>query len=127
MSYRPQFPTVVPEELEEFEFTHYFDPNNAPGLGATLQAGQELIGIPLPLEADVEYTIRAVEVFTDHENPMGIRFRDGYGNYLSDDYVPVAAYSGAQDAPVGACPVPIEPELRCPPGALILVDLKNLS
>jgi hypothetical protein len=127
VSFRPQFPFETPEGFEDFELVQYFDQFNAAGLSFSLAAGAEILGVPLLLEPNVEYRIRAVQVDITLSDPLGIRFRDPYGNYLSDDFVPVASYSGQSEASVGACPVTLESEIVCPPGGAVLVDLKNLS
>lgn len=127
MSYRPQFPYPTPAGFQDEEFIQFFDSNTVPGLGHVLAAGEELRDIPLLLDPNAEYHIRGIEVATQTEDALGVQFRDGYGHYLSDGYVPAGSYSGQQSADVGALPVPIEAELICPPGAALSVSVKNLS
>jgi hypothetical protein len=127
MSYRPQFPDPTPAGFQDEEFIEFFDVHTVPGLGQVLAAGEELRDIPLLLDPDAEFHIRGIEVATQVEDALGVQFRDGYGNYLSDGYVPAGSYSGQQLADVGALPVPVECEIVCPPGAALSVSIKNLT
>lgn len=127
MSYRPQFPYPTPPGYQDEEFIHFFDAHTVPGLATVLSAGQELRDLPLPLDSETEYHIRAVEVATDTDDALGVQLKDAYGNYLSDGYVPAGVYSGQQLADVGACPVALESEIVCPPGGVLSISIKNLS
>jgi len=127
MSFRPQFPFPTPEGYQDEEFTQSFSSLTVAALSAALGLGEESTGIPLALEPNTAYLVRGIEVSTSSSDPIGVRFADPWGNFLSDGYVPAGGYSGQQLAPVGACPVIFEGEISCPPGGIFTVDLKNLS
>lgn len=127
MSFRPQFPWKTPEGWQDEEFVQYFDPTNTPGLSTSLAAGQSALGIPLLLEPGIEYHIRGIEIASAASDVNGVRLKDPWGNYLSDDFVPAGAYSGGQESAPGGLPVVIEGEIVCPPGGTFTVDIKNLS
>jgi hypothetical protein len=127
VNFRPQFAYPTPEGYEDLEFTQYFDATTIAALGQALAAGQEARGIPLPLDQELEYHIRGIEVSSSADDPQAVRFRDPWGRYLADDYVPAGAYCGGQGSQPGGIPVVFEGEIVCPPGGIVTVDLKNLS
>jgi len=97
------------------DFVYSFDASNTPVLAQTLLPGQSALGVPLLLESDAVYEIRAIEI-TDPTGLALIRLRDGFGNYLEDDWTPSAAFAGV---------VTQEPALVSPAGAALLLDLRN--
>jgi hypothetical protein len=127
---RPQFPFETPDGFEDCDFEYYFDNSNTPALNtSTLAVGQQINGIPLPLQQDAPFYCRAIVI----DNPtaaLGVRFRDSAGNYLSDDFIPVGLVSGmppGQHPPVGPLVVILEPEAPFPKGGVIYVDVKRLA
>jgi hypothetical protein len=126
--YRPQFPFPVPDQFQDKDFVHYFDQTNTPRLNdaLSLAAGATIIGIPLQLQGDAPFNLRAIEI--NGPNNYAVRLRDPYGNYLSDDYIPIPLdYGPEETAGYGSNVVEFEPELKCPAGSVILVDVKRVS
>jgi hypothetical protein len=129
--YRPQFPYPTPEGFQDEEFEYYYDSSNTPALNtANLSVGQIVANIPLPLQQDAPFFWRGL-ILDNPKAAFGVRFRDAAGNYLSDDFVNVGLYSpippGSQHPPVGNAPIAIEPEIPCPLGGVLYVDIKRLN
>ena len=129
MSYRPQFAyPAAPEGWEDQEFEYWFDLSNLPAFQIALLPGQEIPNIVLQLQRDAEFRWRAVQV----SNPgsfLGLRFRTPDGVYLQDDYAPMENFSGFPGAVAGIPggePLALEPEIVCPAGATLLLDVRNL-
>jgi hypothetical protein len=101
-------------DFEEFEYV--FNAQTAPSLGTSLAPGQQLLHIPLQLQSDAPYYWREIIVNAPQQG-LGMRFTDPFGNQLSDGYVPGWVYAGAL----------VEPEILCPAGSVILVDLTNTA
>ena len=78
---------VYPTAPGEQEYRYSFTPYNVPSFVGTLLAGARKENIPLPLDADAPFILRAMQA---HESPYGLamRFRDPWRNYLSDDANP---------------------------------------
>lgn len=130
MSYRPQFATH-PLQLgyQEVDFLYYFDETSVPDLGAAVAPGEQVLKIPLPFEKDAEYVWRAVQI-SGNAAPLAIRFYDPFGNELSSAVIEADRdYSGTVGGlnPVGRLPVMLEPEIVCPAGSVLLLDIANLS
>lgn len=128
MSYRPQFPNSVPSAFQDKDFVHYFDQKNTIQLNnaLSLAVGAYLIGIPLELQADAPFTLRGIKI--NGPSNFAVRFRDPYGNYLSDDWVPIPMDYGPEETSVyGSNVVEFEPQIKCPAGAQLLVDVKRVS
>jgi hypothetical protein len=126
MTYRPQFDYPSPPPgYEDEDFEYVFNDANTPALGVLLASGQTSLSIPLLMQNDApEYLIRAIQV----GNPqalLGIRFRDGFLNPISDpdQFVSSWAFASSQ----GNNGAVTEPELQCPGGAAILIDIANLG
>lgn len=128
MSYRPQFLYSTPEKFKDEDFIHYFDQHNTTQLNnaLSLAAGGTIIGIPLQLETDAPFFWRGLKI--DGPANYAVRLRDPYGNYLTDDYVPLPL-GFSPDAPTvaGSPVIPMEPEVPCPAGSVILVDIKRIN
>jgi len=122
MAYRPQFAYPPPPlGWKDEEFEYYWDGVTIPVL---LQA--PVNQVPLPMQADAEYRIRAFEMSGD-TGMLAVRFYTARSEPLS--FVPVEndlAYSGVVQGsnPVGRLPVPLNDEIVCPPGAALFVDLQ---
>lgn len=123
--YVPQFvypPT--PEGYVDEEFEYYFDSTNTPGLDA-VTPGSQVNRVVLPLQPDCEFIWRAIEI-SGNTGPMCLRFYDPFGNELSavqveNDRSYSAFLQGAN--PIGRLPVPFEPEIACPKGGFLEVDI----
>ena len=125
--YRPQFAYPTPSQFEDHDFIHYFDQTNTTQLNNALSiaAGATVLGIPLNLQNDAPFTWRGIKI--NGPSNFAVRFRDPYGNYMSDDFLPLPLdYGPREPASVGSNPVVIE-EVRCPAGSVILVDVKRIS
>lgn len=128
MGYRPQFPYSTPPQFEDKDFIHYFDQTNALQLknALALAAGQTILAIPLQLETDAPFFWRAIQI----KGPanFAIRLRDPYGNYLTDDYVPLPLGDAGEETSVfGGLPVILNPEVQCPAGSVLLLDIKRIN
>ena len=126
--YRPQFPNSVPPGYQDKEFVHYFDQTNTPQLNnaLSLAAGATLLQIPLQLQGDAPFTLRGIVV--NGPGNFALRFKDPYGNYLSDDFIPIPLRDGLEETSVfGQNVVEFEPEIPCPLGSIVFVDVKRIS
>jgi hypothetical protein len=129
MAYRPQY--AYPDSLEGFteeDFVYYFDATNTPILNQ-IPVNTPLSRIPLQLQADAPFRLRAVQVSGNVGNLL-LRFWDSFGNPLSQVLVEAdRSYSGSEQGaqPIGRLPVVFEPEVPCPAGAVLLVDLELIS
>lgn len=122
--YRPQFAYETPQGFEDEPFEYWFDKNTVAALGSKLTSGQQLTDIPLQLDPDADFYWRAIKI-TASSNDFYIRFRDPYGNYLSD-YIPGYNYVGSPtvaQAPFGSTPVVLDSEIECPAGTIIFVEI----
>lgn len=165
MIYRPQSAYKTPDGYRDEPFDYYFDElspqlinilnvqaSSVPYVTA-LTVGSQITGIPFQLDPDAEFHWKSTVVgirnqdFTSgagapsngsDASTIVLRWRDPYGNYLSNDYEPVGWY--ASDAPmvfnnslstnsvispygsVGPSRV-WEPEVFCPAGSTVLLDL----
>ena len=129
MIYRPQFAYPTPRGYRDEQFHYAFDLSNVPQLAKTsIAAGAFLQNIPLPLQQDAAFLWNSITVSGANSADPVIagRFRDPYGNYLSDDFVPFDLYCHPAGGPViGTLDCPWEPAIECPAGAIIWLDLKN--
>jgi len=122
MPYRPQFAYPTPPGFTDEEFVYSFDRSNTPSLTPGLLPGQSFLNVPLQLEKDVEYRIRSIEVI-DPSGVLGVRFRDAFGTHLTYGGVWVPAGVFTKSGPGLA----LEPELFCPAGSSLMVDVTNLA
>jgi hypothetical protein len=128
MPYRPQYETAeTPPGYEDEEFVYVFNPDNTPALGVLLSPGQSSLNIPLALQADAsEHIIRSIQIGNPQSN-LGVRFRDPFDNYITEsgpgEFVPSFSFS----SPNGDSGSVLEPEIPCPPGAVILIDIANVG
>ena len=128
--YRPQaaYPPAPPGWQDE-EFEYYFDVSSLPAFQIALTPGQEITGVVLKLQPDAEFHWRGLEVWNP-KGVLGLLFRTPDGEYIQADYVTEPTFWGfpaASGGIPGGGPVAIEPEIVCPAGAALLLDLKNLS
>ena len=131
MVYRPQYAYPTPPGYRDEQFHYGFDQSNTPALNiGNLAAAALSQNIPLPLQQDAAFIWRAVTIsginLTDPK--VSVRFRDPYGNYLSDDFVLIDLYMrGPGLAVVGDYCIALEPAVECPAGAIIWLDIKNTT
>jgi hypothetical protein len=125
MPYVPQYVTPpTPLGFKDEEFEYYFSSVNTLGL-APLLAGQSVNRIPLQLQPDAEFIWRAIQL-SGNTGPLCIRFYDPFGRELSAVTVEAdTAYNATLQAenPVGRLPVVFEPEIRCPAGGFLEIDI----
>jgi len=134
--YRPQFAYATPDGCRDDEFTYFFDGSNTPLLNQDV-SGLTLRNIPLVLEQDAPFFWRGIKV--DYiVGPGGgpaipdlaVKFQDCYQNDLSDGLIPVTQYAYPSNpvhfnsADYTGAPTPLDPEIYCPPGGYILLDLQ---
>jgi hypothetical protein len=123
MSYRPQFAFEPPPPgWEDVDFEYVFSPENTPAMNVPLFPGDTLLNVVLPLEPDAEYRVRSIEFIDPSLGGLGVRFRDAYGVLLS----PLPGFVRSSSYTRTGAAVPLEPELVCPAGSVLQVDLKNL-
>jgi hypothetical protein len=123
MNYRPQLAFEPPPPgWQDVDFEYVFDALNTPAMNVPLFPGDTLLNVSLPLETDGEYRVRSIEVIDPSLGSLGVRFRDSDGVLLSpgSGFVRSGAYTRSGAA------VPLEPELVCPSGSHLTVDLANL-
>lgn len=114
MNYVPQFQFSTPPGFRDEEYAHYFDFSNTPALVTALPATSEIAGgIPLKLDSDAPFYLGGF--FVQGSLGMLARFKDPFGNFLSDDYLPIEDYEGAI----------IDPGILCAPGGIVFLYLKN--
>jgi hypothetical protein len=126
VSYRPQsaYPDP-PEGWKEEDFVYYFDQTNCPAL-ALIPYNQPISRIVLQLEHDAPFKLRAIQI-SGNAASMFMRLYDPYDNPLSQVLVEAdRAYAGNENgpAPIGRLPVVLEPEIPCPAGGYLQVDLE---
>jgi hypothetical protein len=90
--YRPQFAfPAAPEGFTWQPCLYGFDQSNLPALGnLTLATGQESIHIPLRLDDDAPFILRAIKLANSGFNVL---LYDPWGNQLMDDYVRPSLYA----------------------------------
>ena len=129
MSYRPQYAHPEPPEgMVEEDFVYYFDQTNLPVLG-TISTNTPLSKIVLQLQADAPFKLRAVQISGNVGN-LYMRLYDAHDNQLSQVLVEAdRSYSGTLNGPqpIGRLPVVLEPEIPCPAGGFLMIDLELVS
>lgn len=127
--YRPPFAHQTPAGYEDRDFVYYFDATNTQALNnAAFAAGAILMDVGLPLQSDAPFAWRGVKVqgLGGADPAVAIQFKDCFGNYQSSDFVPIDLYRKPAGISVwGFVPVPQEPDIFMPAGAVIKVNLKN--
>jgi hypothetical protein len=114
MNYVPQFQVATPAGFRDEEYAFYFDFSNTPSLVTALPALSEIAGgIPLKLDSDAPFYLGGF--FVQGTDGMLARLKDPFGNFLSDDYVPIEDLIG----------LVIEPGILCAPGGIVFLYLKN--
>ena len=124
--YRPQRAIITPPGYRDELFAY-------PILGAQfglVPSQQQITSIPIPMDRDYPFYLCGVAYGTDLLSPIGLRFRDAWGTYLSDDYCTATlyAYPVNTGGAFGGGFIPVfEPPILMPAGSIPLVDLKNMS
>jgi hypothetical protein len=131
--YRPQFAYSTLPGCKDEDFVYFFDGSNTPFLNQSV-SGLSIPYIPLILDQDAPFYWRGLKIdmrTTDAVPPnVNVKLRDCYQNDLSDGLVPATQYGFPQN-PVTfngqnytGAPAPLEPEIYCPRGGVILFFLE---
>lgn len=134
--YRPQFAYSTLPGCKDEDFPYFFDGSNTPFLNRSI-SGLSIPNIPLILDQDAPFYWRGLKIdmrTTGAVPPnVNVKLRDCYQNDLSDGLVPATQYGFPQN-PVTfngqnytGAPVPLEPEIYCPRGGVILLFLSAPS
>lgn len=126
--YRPQFPYPVDRGFYDRDFDHYFDATNTPLLNnATLAAGGLIQNVPLTLQSDAPFFLRGIQVkgINGADPVVSVQFKDPSENYLSDDFVPLDLAYSPNGTALYFLNIVVEPEIRCPGGAVLWVNIQN--
>jgi hypothetical protein len=130
--YRPQFAYATPDGYQDQDFSYSFDNTNTtllngvPLANGQIASGVNILNIVLPLQPDEVFLWRGWKVISSVNGlmPLYIQWRDPSGNYLSLCPVPILHIATPSGAPVwGTSVVPIEPEIACPAGSNVLVNI----
>ena len=150
MMYRPQFAYSTLPGCKDEDFVYFFDGSNTPFLNQSISA-LSIPYIPLILDQDAPFYWRGIKIDmrTHGHGPtapgglhprgswpgavppnVNVKLRDCYQNDLSDGLVPATQYGFPQN-PVTfngqnytGAPVPLEPEIYCPRGGVILFSFE---
>lgn len=129
MPYRPQFAyDPPPEGYAEEDFVYYFDSTNTPALNQ-VPVNEPLSRIALQMQADAEFRLRAIQI-SGNVGQLLMRLWDPFGNQFSQVMIEAdRAYGGSEQGPqpIGRLPVVVEPEIPCPAGGLLLIDLEVIN
>jgi hypothetical protein len=124
MPFRPQFAYPPPPDgFADDDFNYVYSAQNTPALVQGIAPGQTVLDVSLSLELGAEYHIRSIEVI-DPSGLGGFRFRDASGTLLVENGAFVPSSLGFNPSP--GC-IALEPELVCPAGSALTVDIANLS
>ena len=128
MPYCPQFnypPT--PEGYTDEDFVYVFNSASMQQLGAILQPGQTSLNIPLQLQADgSEFHVREIQI-GNPQVALGVRFRDAQENYINESGAGQFVGSFFYSSPSGDSGAILEPEMVCPSGGAVFIDIVNLT
>jgi hypothetical protein len=135
-NYSPQWSGVPPPPgFQDVPWVFQFD------FPASNGANYPLNNFPLPFDMDADYIVRGIwTTFGDNTGsfPSGCALlgmlRDPWGNRLADDYqalcllgTPTTYAYGFQvqyQTETLGVPAPVEPEIHCPAGSGMVIDLK---
>lgn len=126
VDYRPQWFYPTPRGARDWSFNYFYDLAKAPYGDLAENSLQE--NITLAIETGSKFMWRGVRLNGSYSGlpvTLLVRFFDPLGNALSSDYVPVTQYVNPSGSAAGGLPVPIEPEIECPPGSFISVSFWN--
>lgn len=126
--YRPQFPYPCPSGYEDGDFDHYFDYRNTPLLNNTsLAAATAILNIGLNLQSDQPFLWRGIYVkgINASDPVVSAQFKDPYGNYLSDQFVPLDLSVAPDGTALYFLNIALEPGIACPAGSVVWLNLYN--
>ena len=127
--YRPHFAYPNPPDgWEEEDFVYYFDSTNTPAL-ANLTNNNPVLRIPLQLQSDAPFMLRGIQVSGNLGN-LYVRLWDTNDNPLSQVLQEVdRMYGGSEQGapPIGKLPVVLDPQIPCPAGSFLQIDVVLVS
>jgi hypothetical protein len=152
MSYRPHFPYQTPSGFVDERAIFPFDYRQAQG-ATELPGGSFQLNQTLRIDEDANFMWRGIS--WEYPDPyfflagqVAIRLRDCYGNYLSNDFIPILNYAqgyyilqpwqgdNAAAPPVGpnlvapfsgGMGVAFADEIFCPASGILQVDILGLN
>ena len=128
--YRPQFAYPTPDGFVDEDFDHYYDNLSVPLLGG--MKTQEVRNIPLQLDTDADFLWRGIKIpSADANTPpnIGIQLRAPDGRYIMAGYVPIWLFGLqlSQNPNYNGPGSILEPEIYCPRGSTILLNLFDFN
>ena len=128
MRHRPQYAyRPAPKGYRDQDFVYMFNSAAVPALAQAIAVGDFILNIALRLDRDAPFVWRGTKVLTDQPG-LGDQFRGPDGELLSDDFAPVYQSFFPGGFPIaGFSPVAGEPGIECPTGAVVQLNLANLS
>ena len=130
MSYRPQ--RIIPPPAG-FNAEPYIYPvtQNQVNAGAALGPSASLRDIPIAMDRDFDFYLCGLAYSCPiNLNQLGIRLRDAWNVYLSDDHLLTClyAYPAGIDPARGGGFIPVfDPPILCPAGSYLQMDVTNFS
>ncbi len=122
--YRPQFSNPKPPQgTYDEDFVYSFDPYNTPALNVRFAPGQQLLRVPLQMQSDAAFIHRGLKMNPSFTSFLGVQLFTPDDSPLSDDILPLSAYSANTGNPA---PI-LEPEILSPAGASYQLNVVNRS
>lgn len=130
--YRPQNVFREPADCEVQRCVYSFDSTNTPWLATTLAAGADISRIPLRLDKDADFFLRAFQT-TDNGGGLTFRLEDMKGHPLSDkgnvdpltNYEYPALYSAMDGAGITALDNADDYGVFCQQGSILTLWIFN--
>lgn len=122
--YRPQFSyPKAPDGTYDQDFVYSFDPYSTPALNVRFAPGQTLLRVPLQMESDAAFIQRGLKMNPSFTNFLGVQLFTPDDSPISDDLLPLSAYSANTGNPAAI----LEPEILSPAGASYQLNVVNRS
>jgi hypothetical protein len=128
LMFRPQFPYPTPPGYDDGDFDQYFDYRNVVALNNTaLPAANYIWNVPLNLQSDQPFLVRGIQVkgMNAADPVVSAQFRDPFGNYLSDQFVPLDLSVSPEGTALYFLNIILEPMIACPKGSVFWMNLYN--
>lgn len=132
MIWHPQYIIETPDGFQDEPYSYAF---NQTAFNFSLAAGQEVIGLPMQMDQDADFYLCSIAFIfpgTSNLKWLGIKLRNAYGQYMSDDYLSVIGFgfaAGSTNSPFssgGFTDVFETPDYQ-KAGAILMLDVKNQS
>ncbi len=132
MIWHPQRIIETPEGFQDEPYSYSF---NQLAFAISLVATQEVIGLPLPMDQDADFYLCSIAFTfpgTANLKWLGVKFRNCYGQSLSDDFLSLNGFgyaAGSTNAPfsAGGWTQVIETPDYQKAGSILMLDVKNQS